>query len=545
MFVVAFAWMLGSGAIFDDQFNRIARGWHIWAYGESPFRDFRDPGYNLTLYASAAMQAVSGGSLLGEAMLDCGAIAVAVVLTFLMVVEVSRSATVGLVAVALMLSVAPRYYDYDKVLFYALGVLCCWRYIDRPSASRAVAAGVVAATAGLFRYDNGLVLAAAFLATLVACRRHDRRAFVRESAAYVIAMMLAVLPFLIAWQSTIGLPEVWRQVTAYAAQEGARSPLLEPLTIVKGIEPFLAWIYAGSILLLPVVAGSLAFHRQSDETFAKPVPKMLATLVVSGLVAAVVLRNPIGARLGAAVPTATILAAYLVGRWVPRRHLTTLSPRSTALAIVTVAVVVAGVRAARTLDEPSVAGISRRVVGQAIGAIDGHIDALAAAPRGLTALPDRERYQGLVEYLRDCTPAGSRVLTTWFAPHLHFFAQRGFAGGMVVFLGQPWTSAVDQARTVEQLESQDVSMALVESRRLAEFNADYDRVAGYLERHYRLAGVSSFSEPDAGRDTYRVLIPASTIPDHTDARWNLPCLVAPRSGTASRGEPGVLPGLVR
>ena len=108
VFAVAFLWMLMSGAILDDHFNRLSRGWQIWVYGESPFVDFRDPGYYLTLYASAAMQALSGGSLLGEAVLDCTAIALAVVLTFLLVVEASQSLAVGLLAVALALGVAPR-----------------------------------------------------------------------------------------------------------------------------------------------------------------------------------------------------------------------------------------------------------------------------------------------------------------------------------------------------------------------------------------------------------------------------------------------------
>ena len=107
-----------SGAILDDHFNRISRGWQIWVYGESLFIDFRDPDYYLTLYTSAAMQALSDGSLLGEAVLACTAIALALTVTFLLVVEASQSLAVGLLAVALALAVAPRYYDYDKVLFY-------------------------------------------------------------------------------------------------------------------------------------------------------------------------------------------------------------------------------------------------------------------------------------------------------------------------------------------------------------------------------------------------------------------------------------------
>jgi hypothetical protein len=529
VFAVAFFWMLMSGAILDDHFNRISRGWQIWVYGESPFIDFRDPGYYLTLYASAAMQALSGGSLLGEAVLDCTAIALAVVLTFLLVAEASQSLAVGLFAVALALGVSPRYYDYDKVLFYGLGLMCCWRYTDRRSVGLVVVTGLLTTAAGLFRYDNGLILAAAFLVTLVACHGRDLRALARMSATYGLVVMLAVMPFLIGWQRTIGVPEVWRQISTYAAQEGGQSPLFQ-LQTIAGDAPFVAWIYVGSIVLIPLVIGSFFRTGRSDDgAFARPVPKMLAVLVVSGLLAAFVLRNPIDARLGAAVPTFTVLGGYLIGRWVPRRSIDALPVRFVALGLVMLAVAVAGVRAARTLEAPSVARTGRLVVGQVVGQVVGHVRALAAAPADLTALPSRERYGSIVEYLRACTPVGSRVLTTWFAPQVHYFAQRGFAGGMLVFLGQPWNSAVDQARTVEQLESQDVSLVLVESRSLAQFNRDYGRVADYLERHYRLAGTSSFGVPDAGLDAYRVLVRASEIPDHTEGRWDLPCLVTRRA----------------
>ena len=455
MFAVAFLWMLMSGAFLDDSFDRISRGWQIWVYGERPFGDFRDPSYYLMLYASAAMQALSDGSLVGEAVLDSTAIAVAVALTFLLVVEASQSLAVGLLAVALALGVAPRYYDYDKVLFYGLGLMSCWRYIDRRSVGLVVAAGLLTTVAGLFRYDNGLFLAAAFLATLIACHGRDYRVLTGRSATYALTVGLAIMPFVIGWHLTVGVPEVWRQISTYAAQEGGRSGLFQVLAILGKANRFPASIYVGSILLVPLVLVSLVRTRRSGgAAFVQPVPKMLAALVVSGLVTAFVLRDPIEARLGAAVPTATVLGGYLIGRWVPRRIIDALPLRSVALGFAILAVVVVGVRAARTLEAPSLTRIGRRVVGQVVGPIQ----AFAAAPADLTALPNRERYEGVVEYLRACTPAGSRVLTTWFAPHLHYFAQRGFAGGMLVFFGEHWNSAVDQARTVEQLETQDVPL---------------------------------------------------------------------------------------
>ena len=99
---------------------------------------------------------------------------------------------------------------------------------------------------------------------------------------------------------------------------------------------------------------------------------------------------------------------------------------------------------------------------------------------------------------------------------------------MPVTFGGHWNSAADQARTVEQFRSQAVPLVLVESESLTGFNAEYGRVADYLERNYRLAGVSSFGEPDAGPEAYRVMIRSSVIPAYTEPRWNLPCLVPRR-----------------
>jgi len=365
----------------------------------------------------------------------------------------------------------------------------------------------------------------AFLATLIACHARDWRTLIGRSAIYGLAALLAVMPFLIGWHRTIGLPEVWRQVSAYAAREGRRSQLFQVPTILREADPFLAWIYGLSILLIPIVLWSLTrADRPKDEALAQPVPKMLATLVVSGLVAVFVLRDPIDARIGAAIPTATVLGGYLVGRWGPRRIAAALPLRSVALGLVVLAVIVVGVRAARTLEAPSATRIGRRVIERVIG----RIQARTAAPADLAALPDRRRYEGMVGYLRACTPPDSRVLTTWFAPHVHYFAQRGFAGGMPVTFGGHWNSAADQARTVEQFRFQAVPLVLVESESLTGFNAEYGRVADYLERNYRLAGVSSFGAPDAGPEAYRVMIRSSVIPAYTEPRWNLPCLVPRR-----------------
>jgi hypothetical protein len=69
VFFAVAGWALINISFLNDHFDRLSRARQIVAYGDHPFADFRDPGYFLSLYVSAAAQAVTGGSLLGEALL--------------------------------------------------------------------------------------------------------------------------------------------------------------------------------------------------------------------------------------------------------------------------------------------------------------------------------------------------------------------------------------------------------------------------------------------------------------------------------------------
>ena len=164
VFACAFSWLLLTVELINDHFDRISRGRQILVYGERPFSDFRDPGYFLTLYTSAAAQAISGGSLLGEAVIDSAAIAFAVGITFLLGARAAESTGIGIVAAIFALIVAPRYYDYGKVLFYTAGLALAWRYADDRRMRTLLVGAMVTVAAGLFRYDNGVFLFGIFRA---------------------------------------------------------------------------------------------------------------------------------------------------------------------------------------------------------------------------------------------------------------------------------------------------------------------------------------------------------------------------------------------
>src|SRR5688500_19799911 len=122
-----FTLQLGFLEIYNDHFDRIARGRQIARYGELPFRDFFDPGYFLTEFVSAAVQRVAGDNLLGEMILTSVFIATGALVVMLLLRRVAPSAVSVAVITALVIVASPRPYDFDKFFFYPLGLLLCWR----------------------------------------------------------------------------------------------------------------------------------------------------------------------------------------------------------------------------------------------------------------------------------------------------------------------------------------------------------------------------------------------------------------------------------
>ena len=510
VWVAVFALSLLRVHFLNDHFDRISRGRQILAYGEHPFRDFRDPGYFLMLYVSAGGQAATGGGLLGEALIASSAIAVAAALTFLLAASASGSVLIGLLAAALTVVVSPRYYDYDKVLFYMVGLTLCWRYADSPTSGRLAAAGFVTALASLFRYDNGLFLLLACLAAIVMCRWRHPSGLLRHVTLYLAAVAVSLLPALIFISLTGGLTEAFRQFTAYAVEEGRRSEVfrLPPLGMDETSVTYLLIVAMAPLALLRV--GWRQWRHHEPPEFADA--KIVATGLLSICVSIFILRDPVGARLGAAAPPALVLAAWIARPWLPR-GLSKPLLAALALVIAASAVVMVQQQGRRLLRAPS--ALARRVAAVT--------SALGAAPPGTIYFPDNGALAGMAGYLRACTSSDARVLVTWFAPEIYFFSQRGFAGGMVVFLGEHWSSEQDQRRTIEQLDAQSVPLAIVQTESSDGFRSTFPLVSAYLDSSYRLAGATSFGDPRVTADGYHVLIRRHLGQVPADADWGVPC----------------------
>ena len=146
---------------------------------------------------------------------------------------------------------------------------------------------------------------------------------------------------------------------------------------------------------------------------------------------------------------------------------------------------------------------------------------MSTSPARPETIPNRA-IVGLVRYLRECTASTDRVLATWFAPDLYYYAQRGFAARAVALFGGHWSEPRFVRRSVEALATQSVPIILTKTGD-KQFADDYPAVVGYLREDYELAGTSSFGNPDVGPDGFSVWVRRDRTFDRTYADTTFPC----------------------
>ena len=103
------------------------------------------------------------------------------------------------------------------------------------------------------------------------------------------------------------------------------------------------------------------------------------------------------------------------------------------------------------------------------------------APPESTGLP------AVIRYLFDCTSPSDRVLVTWYAPDVFFYAERGFAGGQTFLYGGWHASVSDQRLTIERMQQQSVPIILAREDRVETFRQGFPLIYDYVRTRYRLA----------------------------------------------------------
>jgi hypothetical protein len=536
MIVVAAAsaiYLWSTYTVVNDHFDRISRARQIAEYGEMPFRDFLDPGYFLTLYASAAMLRLFDGALLGEVVLNLAAMSAGYAMAFSMAAQAMGSRWPALAALVLALVVTPRAYDYDKVLFYAWGLFALWRYIDRPSRRRLVHVSAAIALGGLFRYDTAVYLAGAATAGLAACYWGDWKtlsANLLRLAGLTAAFALPVLVFI---QLNGGVTNAVDQILSYARREGARSELfaLSRLTIEPGgrladaVTPVngavvLSWI----AWLLPLVTvAAVMVSRHAIDRAARARAIAAAALVAS--IALFVMRDPVVARVGAVMPVMVVLLAVASGlvwrRWSVRPVKTDMPAwvRVPVVALVVLLAVTAISAAAAMTTKPELAYFSRWRVAEF---------QRVPTPAGIS-----DRLVPLADYVRACTRPADRVLATWFVPELYWQVDRGFAGGLAVLFGDHWSEDRFERHIVRRLETESVPIVIM---RFGPRWIDIEYVreawpllADYVARRYEVGATTNFGVNDS---TYQIWVRRDLTSQGRYGPAGLPCYGSQTPGSA-------------
>jgi hypothetical protein len=546
--ICAFAlfFSLATYTFSDDHFDRISRARQIVRYGELPFRDFYDPGYFLTEFASAGAQRLFGDNLLGEMLLTSSFVAGGAVAIFFLVWGATGSLRLAALTAMVAVVAFRRPYDFDKFLFYPLGLLMSWRYAHSLRTRDLITVAVVAVLAAMFRYDNGLYVAASALTVIATFHIRDVGLLGRRVGLFVGACVVCTMPFLLFLQLNGGVREAVDQVTTYARREGARTGILRlptgafsDLQIARlpppqGQEswrrqlrrqvPFgtasVSWSAAGASVvvyyLIVAVAVGAAVTVLSTRGHNAQVERsrVLGAVSMTLLTLIFVMREPVVARLGGAIGPPAVLAAWM---WYRSGGSPRVASRGWTLTRAVVAACVLVTVAIATEWRPNVSLIWRN------GNLRSRL-ALAAESPPATALLPKARLAGLVEYLRRCTQLRDRVFAAWFVPELYYYSGRAFAGGMVATFGDHWSEPDRQRRTVEKMQRESVPLVLVREGDES-FARSYPIVADYLRAHYQLAGATAFGAMDGGR--YAVLTLTDRVATRTDATTSMPCFATP------------------
>ena len=523
--VVAFGFrFLTFRGLTNDHYMHLAWAQQI-LLGEIPGRDFVEPGMPLAVALSALAQ-WAWRSPVSEGILSAAMLAAAAGVTTVLIASLSRSLSAGVIAALVQVLLFPRLYSYPKILVPAVALWLLLRYAKRPSTPGLAALAAWTVAAFLFRHDLGLAAAVAIVPGIVLANMGDMRRATTSAGVYVLLGLVMVTPYLVFLQATEGVAEHVR-----AAFEFGKSDSHQMIWNAPEF-PFLtssdrAWTSADALLVLfwavhaTMLLGTVLLVVKW-RSIGAGAPVVAASLLMLLLYRLYVLRHPLAARMPDTAAVLTIPAAWVVaelGRiaWARRTAWTSATlALSTASALA--AVVVVGTLTLHDIDEEI------RWTNIAEGWQGMTERAARVVRRGSQPFWPRYWPAGevpeAVNYLGVCTAPTDRILLTWPAPEVYFFAGRGFAAGHVWFLvPRGFISDKDQDLMLRRLDSQSVPLALVNESRYDEFAAALPRIADYIETTYEKIG--TFAIRDGSEIAIRLHKGASVVSRYGDQQW--PC----------------------
>ena len=502
-FVLRFNALGGSLGGFDnDHFIYLVRTDAVLA-GEQPLRDFVDAELRgawpaLTYEVSAWAQQIGGRTLLPEAYLTAGLIAVAHATVFLLALALSKQWSIALLAAAVAIAKMPKLYNYPKVLALVAGAWALRAVALKPSVMRLTLAAIATAVAVLFRHDLGAYVAAGVLGALVVRDIGRWQAAIRNVAIYMGLTTLCLVPSLIWIQTYGGVVQYVQNGAANVQVEQARTNLRLPSfdPAAPFALPNLELVTYYAFWAVPVVAlaaiGALLLRR---GVTSMPHDRGIAVglLLMTLLANTSFLRANLAERFGDAAPAVVLLAAWVAGtavmwRVTVMRRVVVLVPAVLLTIMLGASYVFSDI--ARELETTGLSDSWGATV-RRYGAVRAQ---LSRMPPAVWTDANAQGTLAAARFLAECTAPSDRVLVIGPVHEILVFARRRFAAGQAMFKLSLYTSEEYQRRALARLQRESVPIVIAEAAEFGEFEALYPLIGAHVRENYREAGSIAVSD---------------------------------------------------
>ncbi len=553
--VFAFSWLFrfndpgGSFAgLTDDHFFYLVRGWQI-LFGDLPVRDFVDHGAPGYFYVSAGVQALFGRGTLSELQFANTVLAASAALTFWLAARASGSIVFGLVGAVFHIFLAPRFYNYPKILVYALAIPALWAFADRRDIRRVFLLALVTAAGFMLRHDHGVFVGIGMLTLLLALRQVPWLERLRHAAVYGALVVALLAPYLVFVQMNGGLVSYFESASAWAERDRGRAEVVWPglLDNPDGVSDAArdgsfvqraravysdndtAWLYY-TLLALPFVCLlALACGR---EAFRSDWPAATAKVIVIAVLGIVLnagfLRQPLAARLAdPSVPHAILIAwlgAGVVRAWRRRDVLRTSwqrHPWPARAGLLLLALPVA-LPVAALLSDDTYRRLDKSALVEGFGKPFERAEYMTGVVRDAWPIDPSVDQQGsmkLAAYVRACTAPADRVLMTPYLPQVLAMADRAFAGGHADLRAGFFDTEAEELQTLERLRRQSVPLVVFDDGQIPGFREAFPLITRYLDERY----VSAGSRPLDDRTSVTLLVEKGREPQRTWEPLDWPC----------------------
>jgi hypothetical protein len=498
----------------NDHFMQLA-----WAqqllFGELPGRDFLDPGQPLATAISALGQWVAPGPF-SEAVICAAMLGVTAALLHVVVTRMTGSALVGLAAAAASVALAPRFYNYPKLLVPAVALWLLQRYGTRRDRRTLVLTGGWIAAATLLRHDLGIYAALAVATGLVVVEWPRAGAAARALVTTAVATLVIALPYVVFVSWSEGIAEHVRVGLEFTGNEAHQLRYAWPAFPALAAGNPLAWDHADSTAALYYLSGLLPplgalLLALRGRTLREPAVAA-AALVFLACYVPVILRDPLDQRLpDLAAPLTVSAAAALVIAW--RAAWALRAVVAALLVVMTVSVWQLG-RVPEGFRQSGLASPLR---------IPAKLSGLARAGLVWPWTPFWPNSGGLpdtVRYLATCTGEDDAIMLSASSPEYYFFARRRFAGGLALFSSpEAFASTRDDELMTARLEQERPVLVIINEAERRDFKRGLPGVHQYIDEHY--VPVASFQHYDEAEMTIAARRDLRPVTTWGDGAW--PC----------------------